>query len=96
MKVTFDTKTDTKEDFDKVIRMLQIMKNSSHSEVINNSNIEVIETPKQDAASASPGLFDMFGGSEPSQPTQSYPETPTSIIFPEKKEEAPKLTVYEY
>jgi hypothetical protein len=98
MKITIDTKVDTKDDFEKVIRMLQFMKNGSHSEVINNSNVEVIDTPKEDAASASPGLFDMFGGSEPSQTTQSYSETPTSTILPaqEKKEEMPKLTVYEY
>ncbi len=94
MKITIDTKVDTKDDFEKVIRMLQFMKNSSHSEVFNSSSsVEVIDAPKQDSASSAPGLFDMFGSSQSSQT-----ETPTSAIplIQEKKEEAPKLTVYEY
>ncbi|MBN1156217.1 hypothetical protein JXA85_01245 [Candidatus Woesearchaeota archaeon] len=97
MKITFDTKTDTKDDFDKVIRMLQIMRNSPHSEVLgNDSSVEVIDTPKQDVASSTPGLFDMFGSSEPQQSSQPYPETSTILPVQEKKEAAPKLTVYEY
>ena len=103
MKITIDTKEDTHEDFNKVIKMLSAMKEQKiqHSNIFDDS-IETIDTNEEPSGPEPPesgGLFNMFGSSDTSlesEPSETPSETSSEIIEEEPVEEKPQVQVYEY
>lgn len=107
MKLTIDTKEDSKEEIRKAIRMLSAIVGdpgsvytNEPSEKAHNQNIFADEPadsepaasePSQSAQPASGGLFGMFGDTSSSTPTDD-----TAQDTEEKPEKKPEIQVIDY